>query len=372
MQDEHIRRYLMDGELFPREWSEDRMRDSERLWTERGVGLSLAFDCESGELAGFCGFLVIPTLHPEPQLVYALLERFTGITRSAIADARAAAGFTSIVAGVDEVNVASINVLEKWVSSAPRRAKARLGTLSCTNYPHDRLLSRPAGVVAAVLAARPLRRGGGRLPAAVGAVAAAWNGDDARARIGGGSFASHLSEQFTLTLTDLSEGMLAQSRLVNPGAEHIAGDMRTLRLGREFDYVLVHDAVCYMTDLRDLKAAVETAAVHCKSGGTVIVLPDFVKETFTPGTDEGGEDGADGRGFRYLEWSWDPDPNDTTYVVDYAFLLREANGDVRAVQIGTSRDLSARHLAGGVRRRRPAGNERPRQMGTRRLLARQP
>jgi len=119
VQDEHIRRYLMDGELFPREWSEDRMRDSERLWMERGVGLSLAFDRGSGELAGFCGFLVIPTLHPEPQLVYALLERFTGMgyatemALAAIGDARAAAGFTSIVAGVDEVNVASIHVLEK-------------------------------------------------------------------------------------------------------------------------------------------------------------------------------------------------------------------------------------------------------------------
>lgn len=148
---------------------------------------------------------------------------------------------------------------------------------------------------------------------------------------GGGSLASHLKRQFTLTLTDLSEGMLAQNRALNPEAEHIAGDMRTLRLHREFDYVLVHDAVCYMTTLTDLRAAIETAAVHCTRGGTVIVLPDYVKETFTPGTDDGGEDAADGRGFRYLEWKWDPDPGDTTYTVDYAFLLRESNGDVRAV-----------------------------------------
>jgi SAM-dependent methyltransferase len=148
---------------------------------------------------------------------------------------------------------------------------------------------------------------------------------------GGGSFASHLTNQFTLTLTDLSEGMLTQSRIVNPGVEHIAGDMRTLRLGREFDYVLVHDAVCYMTEPRDLQAAIDTAAVHCKRGGTVMFLPDFVKETFTPGTEDGGEDAQDGRAFRYLAWHWDPDPNDTTYIVDYAFLLRDANGDARAV-----------------------------------------
>jgi len=148
---------------------------------------------------------------------------------------------------------------------------------------------------------------------------------------GGGSLASHLKDQFTLTFTDLSAGMLAQSRAVNPEAEHIQGDMRTLRLNREFDYVLVHDAVCYMTTRDDLQSAIDTAAAHCRRGGTVIVLPDFVSETFEPGTDHGGEDAPDGRGFRYLEWKWDPDPRDTTYIVDYAFLLREANDEVRAV-----------------------------------------
>jgi SAM-dependent methyltransferase len=148
---------------------------------------------------------------------------------------------------------------------------------------------------------------------------------------GGGSLAFHLKSRFTLTLTDLSEGMLAQNRAINPEAELIAGDMRTLRLHRQFDYVLVHDAVCYMTTLPDLRAAIDTAAAHCRPGGTVIVLPDFVQETYAPGTEEGGEDAPEGRGFRYLAWSWDPDPSDSTYIVDYAFLLREANGDVRAV-----------------------------------------
>jgi len=81
----------------------------------------------------------------------------------------------------------------------------------------------------------------------------------------------------------------------------------------------------------DVRATLETAAVHCRPGGTVVVLPDYVRETFTPGTDDGGEDAADGRGFRYLEWRWDPDPADDTYLVDYAFLLRDATGAVRVV-----------------------------------------
>ena len=31
---------------------------------------------------------------------------------------------------------------------------------------------------------------------------------------------------------------------------------------------------------------------------------------------------------RYLEWTWDPDPTDTTYVVDYAYLMRNSDGSV--------------------------------------------
>jgi len=53
-----------------------------------------------------------------------------------------------------------------------------------------------------------------------------------------------------------------------------------------------------------------------------------VRETFEAGTDHGGHDAEDGRGFRYLEWHWDPDPSDCTYLVDCAFLLREADGAV--------------------------------------------
>ncbi|HYB94177.1 MAG TPA: class I SAM-dependent methyltransferase [Vicinamibacterales bacterium] len=148
---------------------------------------------------------------------------------------------------------------------------------------------------------------------------------------GGGSLAFHLKPYFKLTLTDVSEDMLTQNRAVNPEAEFVAGDMRTLRLGRQFEHVLVHDAVCYMTTRDDLAAAIRTAAIHCRPGGTVVFLPDYVKETFTPGTEHGGEDGQDGRAFRYLEWCWDPDPSDDTYLVDYAFLLREPGGEARVV-----------------------------------------
>ncbi len=146
---------------------------------------------------------------------------------------------------------------------------------------------------------------------------------------GGGNNASHLKAHARLTLVEPSEGMRAVSRALNPECEHLDGDMRTVRLGRTFDAVFVHDAVAYMTTEADLRRAMATAFLHTRPGGAALFAPDHVRETFVPGTDHGGHDG-DGRGLRYLEWTWDPDPSDSTYVVDYALLLREADGTVRA------------------------------------------
>lgn len=147
---------------------------------------------------------------------------------------------------------------------------------------------------------------------------------------GGGSNASHMKAQFDLTLVEPSAGMRAVSARLNPECEHLEGDMRTVRLNREFDAVFVHDAVCYMTTEADLRQAIQTAFVHCAPGGSVLFAPDHVRELFAPSSDHGGHDDPDtGRGLRYLEWTWDPDPDDTTYLVDYAYLLREADGSVR-------------------------------------------
>ena len=82
---------------------------------------------------------------------------------------------------------------------------------------------------------------------------------------GGGSNASHLKARFEMVLVDLSEGMLTVSRALNPECEHVQGDMRTVRLGRQFDTVFVHDAVCYMTTEDDLRKAIETAFAHLQA-----------------------------------------------------------------------------------------------------------
>ncbi len=148
---------------------------------------------------------------------------------------------------------------------------------------------------------------------------------------GGGNNASHLKRRFTCTLSDVSPQMLTLSRELNPECEHVLGDMRTLRLGRAFDAVFVHDAIAYMTTQDDLSDCIGTAYAHARPGGVAVFVPDFTRETFSPGTSHGGHDGKDGRSLRYLEWSVDDDPGDTTYEVDYAVVVREPGQAPRVV-----------------------------------------
>ncbi len=148
---------------------------------------------------------------------------------------------------------------------------------------------------------------------------------------GGGHVAHWLKDRFRLTLVDRAPAMVEVSAELNPECDHRLGDMRTVRLGRTFDAVLLHDAVDYLCTEADLLATFATAFEHLRPGGVVVVLPDHTLETFEESTDHGGTDGPDGRGIRFLEWTVDPDPSDTTVRTDYLFVLRSPDGAVRTV-----------------------------------------
>jgi SAM-dependent methyltransferase len=139
---------------------------------------------------------------------------------------------------------------------------------------------------------------------------------------GGGNNAFHLKRDFAMTLVDASPAMIEVSRATNPECEHLVGDMRTIRLERVFDAVFIHDAIMYMTSEVDLHRAIETAYAHLKPGGVALLAPDFVRETFKPSTDEGGEDG-EGRSMRWQSWTFDPDPADSTVVSHFVYMMKE-------------------------------------------------
>jgi SAM-dependent methyltransferase len=148
---------------------------------------------------------------------------------------------------------------------------------------------------------------------------------------GGGNNASHLKRRFECTLTDVSPEMLEISRTINPECEHVVGDMRTLHLGRTYDVVFAHDALSYLMTESDLRAAIETAATHVRPGGIVLLVPDATAEIFASGTDSGGHDAEDGRGLRFLEWTHAPEPGASSYLVDFAIVVREGDGATRVV-----------------------------------------
>jgi SAM-dependent methyltransferase len=148
---------------------------------------------------------------------------------------------------------------------------------------------------------------------------------------GGGNVAWHLRPGRSLTLVDLSPDMLAVSRQLNPDAMHVAGDMRTLRLGRVFDAVLVHDAIDYITSQKDLRQVIETAFAHCRPGGLAVFAPDHTADTFRPGTGSGGSSDQAGRQASFRERTTDPEPGDDWILAEYEFTLREPDGTVRVV-----------------------------------------
>lgn len=146
---------------------------------------------------------------------------------------------------------------------------------------------------------------------------------------GQGANAFYMNAAFDLTLVDLSEPMLALSRRLNPELPHLIGDMRTVRLDRSFDRVFVHDAITYITSSADLERTIKTVAAHLAADGIALLAPDYLKENFVSGWDDGGHDGPDGRGLRYVEHCQDPDPEDETYQVDLSLMLREPDGSIR-------------------------------------------
>lgn len=158
---------------------------------------------------------------------------------------------------------------------------------------------------------------------------------------GAGLLAAHWPD-LRRTLVDLSPEMLALAAAHNPDATVVQGDLRTLRRNEHFDAVLLHDAAMYLLDDDDLDAAIATAAAHLHPGGVFLAMPDFCADDFEEDTlFGGGEDG--GRAARLTEWRWDPDPDDSTFQLEFSLLLREG---------ATMRAVHESHTMGMFPRRR--------------------
>lgn len=140
---------------------------------------------------------------------------------------------------------------------------------------------------------------------------------------GGGKNMLHLKRRFRLTGLDRSPEMLEQARRLNPECAFVEGDMRTFRLGRSFDAILMDDAISHMDNAVDFAAAFRVAVDHLNPGGVLIATPDVTAETFrqnrttvTPAS-RGGVDVV------FVENLFDPDPSDERYEATILYLIRE-------------------------------------------------
>jgi hypothetical protein len=142
--------------------------------------------------------------------------------------------------------------------------------------------------------------------------------------VGGGNNLSHLTSDFDAIAVDPSDEMMDNSRRLNPDVDHYVGDMRTVRLGRTFDAVLIHDAISYMLTERDIRQTFDTAREHLKTGGVLIVAPDWYLETFDGPIIKSWTTNAGDIEFACTEYSHDPDPNDTQIENVFVYFIRES------------------------------------------------
>ncbi len=151
--------------------------------------------------------------------------------------------------------------------------------------------------------------------------------------VGGGHNMSHLTADFDCVAVDLSPDMVALSQGLNPGIEHHVGDMRNIRLEQTFDAVLVHDAASYLLTEQDLRETFETAALHLRPGGALMVAPDWVEETFPDGWVYTWDRQQGDITVRIEEVMEDSDPNDTQVESTYTYTISKG-GEV-TVEVDT-------------------------------------
>lgn len=142
--------------------------------------------------------------------------------------------------------------------------------------------------------------------------------------VGGGHNLFNLAGEFEVTAVDLSEAMLEISARLNPAVSHVAGDMRTVRLGSTFDAVLIHDAISYLLTEDDLRRTFATAAVHLRPEGVLVIAPDFYRETFPDPFVEVQEPRRQGNlEVTYYGYTHNPDPSDTVIESIMLYFIRQ-------------------------------------------------
>ena len=140
---------------------------------------------------------------------------------------------------------------------------------------------------------------------------------------GGGHNDHTLKKYFEITSVDVSEEMLKLARNLNPDVTYLHGDMRTIRLEKYFDAVIIFDSINYMTTIEDLRAAFSTAFLHLKPGGIFLTYAEETKEEFEQNKTVMSKKKKDDIEIILVDNSYDPNQSDTSFESTFVYLIRQ-------------------------------------------------
>lgn len=141
---------------------------------------------------------------------------------------------------------------------------------------------------------------------------------------GGGNVDYNLKNHFRVTGVDISDDMLHLARQLNSDLVYEQGDMRSVRLGKQFDAVIMLESIGYMRTTESLRAAFKTAASHLRSGGIILAMVEETRENFIQNRTESTVHSRGEVEIVLVRNSYDPDQEDSWYEVNFIYLIRRS------------------------------------------------
>jgi SAM-dependent methyltransferase len=145
---------------------------------------------------------------------------------------------------------------------------------------------------------------------------------------GGGHLDYSFKKYYKVTGVDISKGMLSLAKKLNPEIEYIIGDMRTVRLNKTFDAVVIADSIDYMLTEKDLSVVFKNVFKHLKPGGVFYTYAEETKEHFKQNSIHTTFHKQGNIEINLIENYYDPDPTDTIYDAVFIYLIRK-NGRLK-------------------------------------------
>lgn len=139
---------------------------------------------------------------------------------------------------------------------------------------------------------------------------------------GGGHNDYWFKNHFTVTGVDISRDMLKLARSLNPDVAYHYGDMRTVRLGTQFDAVAILDSIAYMVSEKELKDAFTTAYHHLRPGGIFLTQVELHAGHFNQNNTRCSTHAQNDTEIVFIENYYDPDTTDTTCESTFIYLIR--------------------------------------------------